>query len=129
MEQTPTRTPRDILSGRVAPLTVYGLPTLAILSTGFLGANWQTNTVVWPLAFLVMGVACLANALRCGRVHCWFTGPFFLLLAAASLLHGLRLLPLGSDGWQWLAKLFGIGGLGLYFVPEWIWGRYLGRRS
>ncbi len=39
MEQTSTRTPRDILSGRVAPLTVYGLPTLAILSTGFLGAT------------------------------------------------------------------------------------------
>src|SRR3989442_15948432 len=41
---------------------------------------------IWTLAFTVMGIACVVNAVRCGRVHCYFTGPFLLLLAAASLL-------------------------------------------
>jgi len=26
-----------------------------------------------------MGGACLVNAVRCGRLHCYVTGPFFLL--------------------------------------------------
>jgi hypothetical protein len=32
-----------------------------------------------------MGVACIVNALRCGRVHCYLTGPFFLLMAVIAL--------------------------------------------
>jgi hypothetical protein len=28
-----------------------------------------------------MGIACLANAARCRRVHCYLTGPLFLLAA------------------------------------------------
>ena len=43
--------------------------------------------IAWPVAFTWMGIACVFNATRCGRMHCYFTGPFFLLLAAVSAAH------------------------------------------
>jgi hypothetical protein len=123
------RSKGDILSGCRTPLLVYALPTAAILAAGYGGASRTTVTSVWTAAFLIMGVACLANALGCGRVHCWFTGPFFLLMALAALLYGLHVLPLGPGGWQSLGNVFLVGAVVLYFVPEWIWGRYFARRS
>ena len=71
-------------------VTAYAAPTLAIVATSNQGVVEAVRTLVWTLAFAVMGIACVVNAVRCGRVHCHFTGPFLLLLAAASLLHGLR---------------------------------------
>jgi hypothetical protein len=68
-----------------------------------------------------MGSACIANAARCGRLHCFITGPLFLLAALASLLASLDIVSLG---WGWI----GVGALGgtlLAHVPEWVWGRYL----
>ncbi len=52
--------------------------------------------IVWPGLLTFMGVTCLVNARHCGRIHCYFTGPFFLVLA----------------------------GVALCWVPEWILGRY-----
>src|SRR5216684_145071 len=67
---------------------------------------------------------CLMNARGCGRMHCYFTGPFFLLLAVASLFYGLRLLPLGPHGWLYLGAFLLVGGGLLSFLPVWLWGRY-----
>src|SRR5258708_4709121 len=71
-----------------------------------------------------MAAECLVNARRCGRLHCFITGPFFLLLAGVSLLYGLGVLPLGPHGWQWLVNTLLIGGCVLTCVPEWLFGRY-----
>ena len=72
-----------------------------------------------------MGLACLANARRCNRVHCRFTGPFFLLMALFVVLHGYEILWLGADGWIWLGATFVIGGYGvLWLLPELLWGKY-----
>jgi hypothetical protein len=71
-----------------------------------------------------MGVACLVNASRCGRVHCWFTGPFFILGALTSLGYGLGFLPLGPSGWSWICLGTIIGAIGLTFIPELFLGRY-----
>lgn len=80
--------------------------------------------VAWPTLLTFMGVACLLNAGRCGRMHCYFTGPFFLLLAGAGLLYGLGLLPLRARGWSTLSAVLVIGSALLICVPEWILGRY-----
>jgi hypothetical protein len=54
----------------------WGMPAaLLIISPA------QYFVIVWPTLLTFMGVACLLNARRCGRIHCYFTGPFFLLLA------------------------------------------------
>jgi hypothetical protein len=52
-----------------------------------------------------MGLVCLLNASRCGRVHCRFTGPFLILCAVASLGYGLGLLPLEASGWKWIGAV------------------------
>ena len=43
-----------------------------------------------------MGAACLHNARGCGRLHCYLTWPYFLLLALISLLYGVGVVPLGA---------------------------------
>jgi hypothetical protein len=73
-----------------------------------------------------MGLACVVNALRCGRIHCYLTGPFFLLMAVATVLHGSAKLSLGANGWWWLGlTLIFVGGGLLWYLPERMWGKYL----
>lgn len=82
--------PED-LAGRKVAWLVWGLPNLLI----FTGIFWSAGHVwLWTLALLVAGGACIVNAARCGRRHCHFTGPLYLLGAAATLLDGLRLLSI-----------------------------------
>lgn len=71
-----------------------------------------------------MGAACLANAWRCGRTHCFYTGPFFLVIAAMALLHGFQIVPLGADGWRWIGIVTGVGGGGLWYLTERALGKY-----
>jgi hypothetical protein len=59
-----------------------------------------------------------------GRVHCRFTGPFFILGAVASLGYGLGFLPFGPFGWKWICAVTVIGGIALTCIPELILGRY-----
>ncbi len=120
---------KDLLARRGTTFLVYGVPTIAIVATSLGGVAEIVVTVVWTLAFTVMGVACVVNAVRCGRVHCYFTGPFLLLLAAASLLHGLRVVSLGPNGLQWLGLVAIVGTVVFLTVPERLWGRYARRAS
>jgi hypothetical protein len=71
-----------------------------------------------------MGVVCLVNARRCSRIHCLFTGPFFILGAIASLGYGLGFLPVGSPGWKWIGAVTIIGAIVLTCIPELVLGRY-----
>jgi hypothetical protein len=52
------------------------------------------RTWLWIPAFLVMGIACVANAARCRRTHCYLTGPVFLAAAVYVGLSVLHLVPL-----------------------------------
>ena len=114
---------RDVMSSRLRMVLLYLLPGAAIYSTGSLGDR-EVTALVWPVAFMVMGVACVANARSCGRVHCFFTGPLFLLASLLSALHGGRVVDFGPSDWE----LIGYGTFSLafvlYFVPEAIWGKY-----
>ncbi len=87
------------------------------------------RTVVWIGALLWMGAACLANASRCGRMHCYFTGPFFLLMAMATAMHGLKVTSLGPQGWVWLGTMIAAGGFLLWWVPERAMGKFTARRE
>ena len=40
-----------------------------------------------------MGIGCLVNARRCGRLHCYFTGPVFVLAAIYVSLAAANLVP------------------------------------
>lgn len=54
----------------------------------------EARAWLWIPAFLVMGIACLVNAARCGRLHCFVTGPIYLLSAVYVGLAAVGLLPI-----------------------------------
>ena len=54
---------------------LYWLPAIAIVVAGAPAISNGWRTVVWTVALGIMGAACMVNALRCGRVHCYVTGP------------------------------------------------------
>jgi hypothetical protein len=68
----------------------------AILATAFDGVTSVTRGVIWTLALVRAGAACVTNACRSGRLHCYITGPFFVTLGAISPLHRVGVLPLGA---------------------------------
>ena len=89
---------RDLLCGGLTACLLWCLPSFAF-ALGFL-QPLPLRTVLWTMSLAFMGVSCLVNASRCGRVHCYFTGPFFILVAVASLGYGLGFLPFGPSGWE-----------------------------
>jgi hypothetical protein len=72
-----------------------------------------------------MGAACVANAARCGRTHCYLTGPFYLAMAAATAAHGTGMTSLGSEGWLWIAAAIVVGTVVLWIVPERLFGKFV----
>jgi hypothetical protein len=115
---------RDFLSRPWLAFLLYGLPVIAILVSGSAHISELWRTLVWTLALLVMGAACAANARRCGRVHCYLTGPFFLLLAAVTMLYGFGILRLGHNGWNMIGLALLIGAVVLCCLPEMLFGKY-----
>ena len=45
-----------------------------------------------------MGLACVMNAKRCRRRHCYYSGPIFLVGGVAVLLVGFELVSFGPEG-------------------------------
>src|SRR5262249_2515495 len=120
---------RDILSSPRLAFLVFWVPAIAIVVSGtpVFNSNWRTG--VWTGALATMGMACVVNALRCGRVHCFLTGPFFFLMALISLLYGLGFVPLGRNGWNLIGLTTLVGAIALCCVPEMLFGRYRNGRT
>jgi hypothetical protein len=115
---------RDILSSSWRVFVLYWLPAIAIVVAGAPAISNGWRTAVWTVALATMGVACIVNALRCGRVHCYVTGPFFLLMALVALSYGLGILHLRGNGWNLLGLIALVGTIALWFLPEMILGKY-----
>ena len=107
-------------------LLVYGLPFVVMQLVGNLSNSALAVASTWAVGFAVMGTACLVNALRCGRVHCWFTGPWFLLAAVLTVLRYLEVIRIS---WSTILNAGLLGALLLFFVSENIWGRYFGEKE
>jgi hypothetical protein len=103
---------------------LYWLPAIAIVTVGPLAISSVWRAVVWTAALATMGGACIVNAIRCGRVHCYLTGPFFLLMAFVALSYGLGILHLGGNGWNLLGLITLIGAITLWYLPEMLLGKY-----
>lgn len=74
---------RNDLVERNVSWLLWRVPMLAFVVGAFLTPT--ARTVIWVPAFLVAGVSCVVNASRCGRFHCFMTGPLYLLAAAATV--------------------------------------------
>ena len=88
------------------------------------GAGWllpAVRAVVWSTGLTLAGGLCLANAVRCGRLHCHITGPLFLV---GGILSGLR--GLGFLSWSWnLIGVVMVVGLAAAYLPERFVRKYL----
>jgi hypothetical protein len=71
-----------------------------------------------------MGWACLANARRCGRTHCRYTGPYFLGMAGLVLAYIADMLPLGNQPWLILGALTVTGNALIWWASERLLGTY-----
>lgn len=102
--------------GRRSLATLWGLPAAAMLVAVFLEP--EVRAVTWTAMLLWMGGACLANAHRCSRTHCRFTGPFFSLMGAAVAAYASGLLPLGRHGWTVFGIIASIGAISLWWATN-----------
>jgi hypothetical protein len=118
----PSPAHRDLAASAWRTGVVWGPGVLLIALTGPIG-GWP-RTLGWTAGLLWLAAFCLWNYARCRRVHCLFTGPFFLAMAVATLLVGFGIFSLGRDTWSILGDVTVAGALVLYCVPEWLWGRY-----
>lgn len=121
-------TAKDWAGNKRTFVTLWGLPSGAILAAGFLGPT--PRTIIWAVMLLWMGGACVANARRCNRTHCRFTGPFLILMAVFVVAYAVGVLPLGRYGWDILAGTSFVGSALLWWGSERILGAFtVGRRS
>ncbi len=80
----------DLVRGWSA-VVLWGLPVIALVVGSYFP---RVRLELWLPALLVMGVACLRNAARCGRVHCYVTGPLSLLAAVYVTLSAFNIVPM-----------------------------------
>ncbi len=79
------------LTGQKAAWFFWYLPIALIVTGGF----WHQGLVwLWAPAFLIAGLGCVLNAAKCGRIHCYLTGPLYLLAAVFVILSGLGIVRL-----------------------------------
>ena len=75
-------------------------------------------------ALFWMGLACVMNAKRCRRRHCYYSGPIFLAGGVAVLFVGFEVVSLGPDG-----LIMAVGGTFtlalLTYLTEPIFGKYV----
>ena len=113
----------DWVARRRTLALAWGLPSAVLVCSLFVESPWRAW--IWVPSLLWMGAACLVNAIRCGRTHCYFTAPLFFVMAFVALLDGLGLLALGARTWTWLGLGLVIGTAGLWWGTERLWGRFL----
>jgi len=112
----------DWAAGIWSYLSVWALPKVVIVVASF--APVPVRTVVLVVALAWMGSACIMNSRRCGRVHCRYTGPFYVALTIPVLLVGTGLFQPGNYAWIILGVLSVFGGFLITWVTEAAWGRY-----
>jgi hypothetical protein len=100
----------------------WGLPMGLIIIGLFVSPN--VRTVLWTVALIWMGGACLLNAQRCQRTHCRFTGPYYLAMVLPVLLLGSGAISVGFYGWLALGALILVGSKIIWWASERVLGQY-----
>ena len=119
---TNTNFSADWVGGTRTKLVAWWLPHAALVA-GLLVAV-PARTVIWIVGLAWMGVACMLNARRCGRTHCRFTGPYYLVMIIPVLGLGLGVVPAGLSGWLALGALIILGSKTIWWVTERARGKF-----
>ncbi|WP_375208316.1 hypothetical protein [Hyphococcus sp.] len=104
----------------------WGLPLAILFSTNFMSGVVPQTIIPMMMSgsFFWMGLACVLNARRCRRRHCYYSGPVFIAGGAGVLLVGFEIVSIGADGliivvWGTLALAL------LTYLTEPIFGKYV----
>jgi hypothetical protein len=114
---------RDWLSSPRKILLAWWAPKVAIV--GGLFAPAAMRALIWIVALIWMGTACILNARQCGRTHCRYTGPYYLAMIAPVLVLGSGIVEMEIYGWIVLAVLILGGSKIIWWATERAWGKYL----
>ena len=81
-------------------LLLWGIPIAVLFAVNFTEGlvPLAARILVTSAMMAWMGAACVINAYRCRRLHCFIAGPALLLGAAGVLLTGFEMVDLGRDG-------------------------------
>jgi hypothetical protein len=82
------------------------------------------RVVVWIVALIWMGTACILNARRCKRTHCRYTGPYYLAMTAPVVALGLGIVSAGIYAWVVLGILIVAGSKLIWWTTERAWGEF-----
>lgn len=123
-KSTDKRARRDLSARAGSFLAIWGAPILIGVAGGLLAPTQSWAAGVWSIMFFWMGAACVFNARRCGRLHCYFAGP--VLLAGATLA-GARAVSAFDPGANSLPMIVSvtIGFAALTWALEGVWGKYV----
>jgi hypothetical protein len=122
MTNAPTQTSRDWLGSLHTSLLAWWMPKAAIFAGLFVSVSFRA--VIWIIALIWMGTACMLNARRCNRTHCRYTGPYYLAMILPVMALGAGLVTVGILGWVCLGVVI-LGGSGLiWWTTERAWGKF-----
>ena len=113
---------RDWVASVPTNTLAWWVPQVAIVAAIF--APVPVRAVIWTVALVWMGTACLLNARRCGRTHCRYTGPYYLAMMAPVLTLALGLVSVGLYGWLVSGVLILAGSKIIWWATERAWGKF-----
>lgn len=119
---TTTNVSADWVGSTRTKLLAWGLPHAALVA-GLLVVV-PARTAIWIVAHAWMGVACILNARRCGRTHCRFTGPYYLVMIVPVLALGSGIVPVGLLGWLVLGAVIILGSKTIWWATERARGKF-----
>ena len=77
----------DWLASTSSNLLAWWIPHAALLVGVFVPIPFRA--VIWTMALLWVGMACILNGRRCGRTHCRYTGPYYLAMIVPVIALGM----------------------------------------
>lgn len=122
----PSAKSRDWVRRPISIIFWWVLPIALGVSTNFWRLPLAQTGLIWAVALAWMGTGCTLNALRCGRRHCFISGPVLWLGAIAAGLVGFRVISDPNALGEAVNGALALAALS--FLSEWLWGRYVERK-
>ena len=82
------------------------------------------RAVVWTIALIWMGMACILNARQCGRTHCRYTGPYYLAMIIPVLVIASISVSASFYAWIVLGVVIIVGSGIIWWATERAWGKF-----
>src|SRR5262249_45032099 len=112
---------RDWLSSPRPSASAWWMPKAVIVAALFSPPTARAG--IWIIALIWMGTACVLNSRRCGRTHCRYTGPYYLVMIAPVLVLASGVISVDFYAWVSLAVLIFCGSMIILWGTGRAWGK------